>query len=704
MRIISNHRFFTFIALIILGCFTIQAQAQQTSITPAPAFSAQQLMAQPRSGWPTNGGSLFNQRYSPLTAINRTNVAQLKGVWRTHLHGSGLETKYSGEAQPLVHDGVIYISTGADDVFALSVDTGKILWSYKANLNPDLTTVCCGWTNRGVAMGDGKIYIGQLDAKLVALDQRTGKPVWTIQTERWQDGYTITSAPLYYDGMVITGFAGGERGIRGQVKAYNAKDGSLIWTFYTIPGPGEPGHETWSQKNDVWKNGGATVWQTPAVDPELGLIYFSTSNPGPDYNGAVRPGDNLYSASIIAVDVKTGKYRWHYQEVHHDIWDYDATNPVILFDMKLGRRTRKAIVEVNKTGWAYILDRTNGKPIVGIKERRVPQEPRQATSATQPYPKGDPIVPHSVDIPPLGFELVNKGRIFTPFYGPKGVIVNPGLYGGANWPPSSYDPTRQTLYVCASEIPGKYIGGDRDYEIPPDGHEYLGGVTGFADLPRMGIFAAVDMTTNKIVWRNRWRDHCYSGSVVTAGGLIFVGRNDGKLMALNSDNGMPLWEFQTGAGLNATSSVFEYKGKQYVVALSAGNVLVGSPHGDSVWLFSLDGNLDQTSSNDTQLASLEPPALQQVGPADEVQGEHIFQQICQPCHGDDGLGGHGGGAPLNQITDLSSVRRTVTSGKNNMPSFSNALTSQQIMDVSSYVLGGLKEKMKSEELRVKSEE
>ncbi|MBF8270249.1 MAG: Cytochrome c protein, partial [Gammaproteobacteria bacterium] len=465
---------------------------QPATIRPAPAFTAQQLLDLPTTGWPTNGGNLYNQRYSPLTAINRDNVSKLKGVWRTHLNGSGLETKYSGEAQPLVHDGVIYISTGADDVFALSVETGAILWEYKAGLDPNLTTVCCGWTNRGVALGEGKVFIGQLDAKLVALDQRTGKPVWTTQTERWQEGYTITSAPLYYNGMVITGFAGAEYGIRGQLKAYDADDGSWIWTFYTIPGPGESGHETWSQENDVWKNGGATVWQTPAVDPELGLLYFSTANPGPDYNGSVRPGDNLYTSSILAIDAATGKYRWHYQQVHHDIWDYDASNPVILFDVKIGRKLRQAIVEVNKTGWAYILDRTNGKPLIGIREQRVPQEPRQATAATQPYPKGDPIVPHSVDIPPLGFELVNGGRIFTPFFGPQGVIVSPSLYGGANWPPSSYDPVKQVLYVCASDIPGKYIGGDKDNEIPPDGVNYVGGTTGFADLPRMGIFAAVD--------------------------------------------------------------------------------------------------------------------------------------------------------------------------------------------------------------------
>jgi len=664
---------------------TLLAQ-QAPAITPAPAYTAQQLLVLPTGNWPTNGGNLYNQRYSPLTAINRANVSQLKGVWRTHLNGSGLETKYSGEAQPLVHDGVIYISTGADDVYALSVATGEILWEYKANLDPDLTTICCGWTNRGVALGDGKVYIGQLDARLVALDQRTGKPVWTVQTERWQEGYTITSAPLYYNGMIITGFSGAEYGIRGQVKAYDAKTGALLWTFYTIPGPGEPGHETWSQDNEVWKNGGATVWQTPAVDPELGLLYFSTANPGPDYNGSVRPGDNLYTSSILAIDARTGKYRWHYQQVHHDIWDYDASNPVILFDLKIGRQLRKAIVEVNKTGWAYILDRTNGKPIIGISERRVPQEPRQSTAATQPYPTGDPIVPHEVDIPPLGFELVNHGRIFTPFFGPQGVIVNPSLYGGANWPPSSYDPIRQELYVCASDIPGKYVGGDKDNEIPPDGVNYVGGTTGFADLPRMGIFAAVDMTTNKIIWRNRWKDHCYSGSVTTAAGILFVGRNDGRLLALNTDNGLPLWEFQTGAGLNAPASVFEYQGEEYVVALSAGNVLVNTAHGDSVWLFSLQGKLEQAAAADTPLGGLSLPALQRVSAADLTLGKQIFQQTCQPCHGADGQGGHGGGAPLNKLADLATVRRTVTSGKNTMPSFGNAMTAQQIMDVSSYIL------------------
>ena len=678
--------------LVVLCAFlpALAAEAQeQPTIHPAPAFSAEDLMSHPVAGWITNGGNLYNQRYSPLNAINRENVASLKGVWRTHLKGSGLDPKYSGEAQPLVHDGVIYISTGADDVFALSVETGGILWEYRANLLAELPTVCCGWTNRGVGLGEGKVFIGQLDGKIVALDQQSGKPVWSIQAERWEEGYTITSAPLYYNGMVITGFSGAEYSVRGQVKAYDADDGSLVWTFHTIPGPGEYGHDTWPRDNEVWKDGGATVWQTPAVDPELGLLYFSTANPGPDFNGAVRSGDNLFSVSIVAVDAATGKYRWHYQQVHHDLWDYDSSNPVVLFDVEIDGVTRKAIAEVNKTGWVYILDRENGKPLLGIEERPVPQEPGQATAATQPYPVGDAIVPHFVDIPPMGFELVNQGRIFTPFLGAEGVIIAPSLYGGANWPPSSYDPERQRVYVCASDIPGRFIGGDRDFERPAEGAHYTGGATAFAALPRVGIFAAMDMRNNRIVWRQRWNDQCYSGSVATAGGLIFTGRNDGRLLALDSDTGHPLWEFQTGAGLNAPASVFQHQGEQYVVAYSAGNVLIGSAHGDSIWLFSLHGTVEPTTPADTPVPGSQTPQASTGQAPDLVAGGQIYQQTCLPCHGADGKGGHGGGAPLSQLSNLDAMIQVITDGRNSMPPYTNALSTQQIQDVGSYILENL---------------
>jgi alcohol dehydrogenase (cytochrome c) len=429
-----------------------------------------------------------------------------------------------------------------------------------------------------------------LDGKLVALDQRSGAMQWSVQAERWQEGFSITSAPLYVGGLVITGFAGAENGIRGRVKAFDADEGSLVWTFYTIPGPGEVGHDSWPRENDVWRHGGASVWQTPAFDPELGLIYFSTGNPGPDFNGAVRAGDNLFTASIVAVDAKTGKYRWHFQQVHHDIWDYDAPSPVVLFDIEIGGRARKALAQPAKTGWVYILDRVTGQPLVGIDERPVPQEPRQATARTQPYPRGDAFVPQSVAIPPEGYRVVNQGRIFTPFW-TEPIVLKPGQGGGANWPPSAYDPATSYLYVCAADRTGVFRGADIGPETPPEGERYLGGVFGTVPFGVSGIFSALDMRTNKLVWQQQWPERCYSGSVATAGGLVFVGRSDGRLTALDSKNGALFWAFQTGAGVNAPASVFEHRGQQHVVVYSAGNLFAASPRGDSVWLFSLQGQL-----------------------------------------------------------------------------------------------------------------
>ena len=585
------------------------AQGRNSSaIAASPAFSAQDLSAPPAQNWPKVGGSLFNQNWSPLKQINRENVGQLKAVWQTHLDGSALATKYSGEAQPVVYEGVLYMVTGADDLFAISLKTGEILWKYQANLDQSITTVCCGWTSRGVALGEGHVYLGQLDGRLVALDQKSGKPVWSIQAERWQEGYSITAAPLYYEGMVIAAFSGGEYGTRGRVKAYDAKDGRLIWTFYTIPGPGELGHDTWPKDTDAWKYGGATVWQTPAVDPELGLLYFTTGNPGPDFNGRIRPGDNLFANSMVAIDVKTGKYRWHFQQIHHDLWDYDGPNPVMLFDVKVGGRIRKAAAEANKAGWVYILDRTNGKPLIGIDEKPVPQEPRQFTSPTQPVPRGDAFVPQSIDVAPEGFTLVNQGRIFTPFWS-EGLVAKPSARGGANWAPSSYDPDTNYYYVCATDAPNLFKGGEDDEKFPQAAQRYLGSAFGGMPLGANGIFAALDMKTNRLVWQQRWKDSCYSGSVTTAGGLVFVGRNDGRLTALNSSTAQRLWEFQTGAGVNAPPSVFEYQGEEYVAVYSGGSLFAGAPRGDSVFLFSLKGALAPVSQNSSPASAA--PAVEQ---------------------------------------------------------------------------------------------
>ncbi len=532
-----------------LPCAAMSASAQ---IQPAPAFTAAQLNAPPTTGWLTNGGSLNNQRYSPLREIDRGNVAQLKGKWRTHLEGSGLGAQYSGQGQPIVYDGVIYISTGASDVFAVSVDSGQILWRYTAGVDAARVRACCGWVNRGVALGDGKVFVGRLDAHVVALDQRTGKVLWTVQAEDSTAGYTITSAPLYYDGLVITGLAGGEAGIRGRIMAFDAKTGKLVWTFYTIPGPGEFGHDTWPADNEAWKYGGAPIWQTPALDPALGLIYFTTGNAGPDYNGAHRAGDNLFTVSVVALEVKTGKYRWHFQQVHHDIWDYDSPNPVILFDAPYAGRMRKGLAEVSKTGWVYILDRETGKPLLPIEERPVPQEPRQKTAATQPHVSGDPVVPQEIDIAPEGFELVNKGRIFTPFWD-KVVLYKPQM--GVNWPPSSFDPQKNHMFICGADQVGVVASDGKDW-APPLATGFYAGGRGAANhgVPRRGTFTAMDLTTNRIVWRQQWTaSNCMNGTLATGGGLIFVGRADGRLTALDSSNGNRLWQFQTDSGVSASA-------------------------------------------------------------------------------------------------------------------------------------------------------
>jgi quinohemoprotein ethanol dehydrogenase len=322
------------------------AQAARAQITSAPAFSTSDLANPAGSDWLTNGGSTFNQRYSTLNEINASNVSQLRGIWLTHLRKSALAAKYSAEGQPLEYQGVIYVPSGADDVFAVSADSGDILWQHKAKLDQTISTVCCGWESRGVALGKGRVFVGQLDGKLVALDQKTGQVSWQTQVVRWQNGGTITAAPLYYDGMVITGVSGGEFGVRGRVVAYDAVTGKERWRFYTIPGPGEIGHDTWPADPRIWQHGGAPVWQTPAVDPQLGLIFFSTGNASNDLDGSKRPGTNLFSSSVVAVDAKTGRYRWHFQQVHHDIWDYDAPSPVVLFDhggtKGIGERARRA--------------------------------------------------------------------------------------------------------------------------------------------------------------------------------------------------------------------------------------------------------------------------------------------------------------------------------------------------------------------------
>jgi quinohemoprotein ethanol dehydrogenase len=528
--------------------------------------------------WVTNGGNLTNQRYSTLKQIDTTNVKQLKGAWMTRLKGSGLGGKYSFEATPLVKDGIMYITTGNDDVFALNAKTGEILWERWSGIDQKITSVCCGWDNRGLAMGEGMVFLGQLDANIVALDMKTGKEVWKTPIEVWQNGYGVTSAPLYFDGIVYTGITGGEYGVRGRLTALDAKTGKILWQWYTLPAPGDVGGDTWPAGTDHYMHGGATIWNTPALDPQLGLIYFSVGNCGPDYDGSMREGDNLFCASVVALNAKTGEYAWHFQEVHHDIWDYDAASPALLFDTVVNGQPRNAVAQAGRTGWVYILDRSNGKPLIGIEERPVPQEPRQKTAKTQPYPTGDAIVPQCAQ-PLEGYE--RAGCIFEVFWD-EPTLIQPSGVGGTNWSPMSYNPDTGFLYVPGTVRTSAYVRYGDTYK---KGKQYNGGTQAAPIGSAMsGTWSAVGGDTNKIAWQQKtpYRMGQSGGSTTTAGGLGFNGDPSGNIQARDANTGELLWQFQTGFGAEATPMVYEIDGDEYVAIAAGGNQSVGSANGDAV--------------------------------------------------------------------------------------------------------------------------
>ncbi len=570
-------------ALMVVGLLCLGA-------TPAAAADPEidQLLRSPvAKDWVTNGGNLTNQRYSTLKQINTENVKQLKGAWMTRLKGSGFGGKYSFEATPLVKDGIMYVVTGNDDVFALNAKTGEIAWERWSGIDQSISTVCCGWVNRGLAMGEGMVFLGQFDARVVALDIKTGKEVWKTPIEEWQNGYGITSAPLYYNGIIYSGITGGEFGVRGRLTALDAKTGRILWRWYTLPAPEEVGSDTWPKGTDHAMRGGATIWNTPALDPDLGLVYFAAGNCGPDYDGSMREGDNLFCTSIVALNAKTGEYAWHFQEVHHDIWDYDAASPVLLYDTTVNGQPRKAIAQAGRTGWVYILDRTNGKPLIGIEEKPVPQEPRQKTAKTQPYPVGDAIVPQCAQ-PLPGYD--KAGCIFEPFWETP-VLVQPSGIGGTNWAPMSYNPDTGNLYVVGTVRTSAFARYDDTYK---HGLRYVGGTQSAPIGSSMsGTFTAMGGDTNKIAWQDKtpYRIGNGGGSTATAGGLIFHGEPDGNVLAYNAKTGEVLWKFQTGFGAEAPPVVYEVDGQQYVAIAAGGNQLTGSAYGDAVWVFALNGQL-----------------------------------------------------------------------------------------------------------------
>jgi alcohol dehydrogenase (cytochrome c) len=569
------------------------ANAQPTNPQPANAQLAnpQPVNAQPTTAqkmdWPFYGNDIGGMHYADVDQINPSNVAQLQPAWI--LHTGVMSATSSFESQPLVVDGTMYVSSPHDHVFALDAASGEIKWTYNPDLPPlQNLGICCGQTNRGIAYGEGKIFLAQLDSTLVALDAATGSPLWKISVDLWENSKTETLAPLYADGKVIVGLSCAEFFCRGHVTAYSAADGSQLWRFYTIPGPGEFGNDTWS--GDSWKGGGGSVWGTPTFDRDLGMVYFATGNTAPDANGSQRCGDNLFANSIVALDANTGVRQWHFQEVHHDIWDYDGPEPTLLFTAHVNGQSIPAIGHGNKSGYYYILDRRNGQPVFPVTETPVPTTPAwQCPAPTQPIPAIDDLVPSTVEVPIPG---VMAGPLWTVPDEGDPVLIQPGYESGMEWPPAAFSPRTNFVYVST--------GGYQPWltHVTRDVLNSLGG-TPEPVIPgntQYGLTRALDTTTGKIAWTVRDDKSLVRSGVAVAGDLVFFG-DSGGLRAADARTGDVLWTFATDpdhniGGANGSPSVYVVDGREYVVYAFGGNFRLRatagySPNGDALIAFAL---------------------------------------------------------------------------------------------------------------------
>jgi alcohol dehydrogenase (cytochrome c) len=484
--------------------------------------------------WLMYSGDYAGHRYSALDQINTSNAGSLAPKWVYQTMAGG---KFEGT--PLVVDGILY-GTGQDDrVFALDARSGRPIWQYQQALPVDIRP-CCGRVNRGVAILGDKVFVATLDAHVVALDSKTGNVVWEVNTAEHAKGYSFTLAPLVIKNLVIVGVSGGEYGIRGFIDAYDAATGARKWRFNTIPGPGEPGHETW--EGESWKIGGAPAWITGTYDPATNTTFWTTGNPSPSNRGEGRAGDNLYSNSLLALDPDTGKLKWHFQFTQHDEHDYDATQVPVMID----DGDRKLIAQANRNGFFYVIDRTNGKLI----------------SATS-YAK----VTWSTSKDAIGRPVGDKNASPTL----EGNRVCPGAAGATNWMSPTYDPQTKLFYVTAREQCDIFATAPQPYDA---GHAYYGSAYFPNDdaQPFWGALRALDATTGKLKWEWKHTSPTWAGVLSTAGGLVFTGDAEGNVIALDAASGKALWHFQCGSSVYASPMTFSVDGKQYVT-VAAGSAL-----------------------------------------------------------------------------------------------------------------------------------
>ena len=512
--------------------------------------------------WLHPNGSYEQTRFYPANQINTGNVSKLRPAFVVQT--AVLE---SMETAPLVVNGVMFITTSYNHVYAVNATTGEQYWHYKHKIGP-VSTYCCGPNNKGVAISEGKLFMGTLDAKIVALDAKNGKLIWQTQIADPELGYSETMAPTVVDGKVLIGTNGGEYGVRGFVKAFNAETGKLDWTFYTIPDKGHEG--VWAENDatgrnmkrdiaaekaalaknaDFYKTLGGGVWMTPAIDKKTRTVFFVAGNPSPDLYGAERPGDNLYTNSMIAVDLDSGKYKWHYQYIAHDVWDLDAVSPPILVDVKdKDGKMVPGVIHGGKTGHIYVHDRSNGN-LIRFSEAMVSQE----------------------------------GLWSLPT--PKGTRMSLGANGGVEWSPMAVHPGLRLAFAANLEQPMTYHVEASAY---PGGKLWLGGA--FKNVPgeeQFGNVTAVNLDTGKIAWKARTPQPMIGGVLATAGDLVFAGEGNGWLKAYDAKTGKVLWQYQCGAGVNAPPTSYTVDGKQYIAVAAGGNSQLDFKRGNSVFVFAL---------------------------------------------------------------------------------------------------------------------
>ena len=515
-----------------------------------------------------NYGMGYNlQRFSPLTQINKDNAKNLVPVWNYSFADDRSE-----ESQPLVYQGVLYVTTH-NATMAVDAKTGKQIWKSKIDYPAETPrVVCCGIINRGAALFDGKVFRTTLDANVIALDAKTGKELWRQKAADIKEGYSMTVAPLVADGVVITGISGAEFGTRGFIDGWDPATGKHLWRTHSIPSPDEPGGDTW--KGDTWKLGGGSTWITGSYDPEQNTVFWGVGNPGP-FNAAVRPGDNLYTCSVLALDPKTGKMKWHFQFSPNNPFDYDAVAEMVLADMNVEGKPTKVLMNANRNGFFYVLDRSNGKLL-----------------AANPYVKVN--WASSIDLKtgkPVETDVTRDAREG------KKVTVYPSILGGKNWQPMSFNPQTGLAYANTLVFGGHYKTEPATYKA---GEWYLGmDLTDLWDWPEgpRGQLKAIDPMTGKTKWEQPSDIPRFSGVLSTAGGVVFSGKLTGEFEAFDADSGKKLWQFQTGSGIEGQPVTWQQDGVQYVAVTSGyGGVyslfsgderLANVPAGGSLWVFAV---------------------------------------------------------------------------------------------------------------------